>query len=293
MKGILAIVLHWICWSTISAQPFTDIVSLQYQYHLPKPDKQVDPGKKALVHFSTDVLLPLSLKNGSYILTGAQYSSFDFRTLDVPSITERTRYVVFELRLGILHQWKSEQDKTLLMAIPKWSGDQPYLDNENFQIGLVALHTHRVSEQFAYKLGFYYNKEFFGNFYMPLIGLEWQIKDDLLLYGVLPGNLHLFKTFTPSVSVSLSYQSTIGSLMNRDGYYIRIGKEFPPYVMVFGELHWMVAGPVLLKLGVGHTIWRHYGGYRTEGHDPLEIAEQTDYNDGLILKASTAIRLYK
>ena len=39
----------------------------------------------------------------------------------------------------------------------------------------------------SFKFGLYYNKEFFGNYFMPLIGLDWKIDAKNNLFGVLPG----------------------------------------------------------------------------------------------------------
>jgi hypothetical protein len=287
----LAIATGLICVATLSAQPYTDVLTIQHQYHAPTQYKQDSMGKRSLHHFAADVLMPISLKNGSYILGGGQYSDFRFRTEGTTSSDSIYRYGVFELRCGALYQWRSAKDKTLLLAIPKWSSDKPLLRSEAFQMGFVMLHTHIVNEDFSYKFGLYYNREFFGNYFVPLIGLEWQIKDDLLLYGVLPGNLQLYKTFSPALSVTLSYLSPSGSFLSgSDGNYIRIAEDLPPYVILSAELNWLVREPLVLKLSVGHSFWRHFGEY-DQSDIPVSSDDFSDYRDGILLKAGVVVRI--
>lgn len=286
LSGVFLLIFTGTCF----AQPFTDIASLSYQYHLPSEYQEAQAAENRNLYIkSAELLLPLSLGNGSYILAGGQYSSIDFG-FDVGYRLSQ-RYNVAEGRVGCLYQWKNQKNKTLLLIIPKWAGEEKAFASEYFQLGGVFLHTHQLSPIFAYKFGLYYNREFFGNFFMPLIGLEWHINDKLWLYGTLPGNLQLHNVLNPSLAVSLSYISPSGSLLLENGSdYIRIGKSFPPNAVVSADLHWTIFSPVVLKASVGHSLWRSYGQYNA-ANEQYESGAYADYKDGFVLRASIIIRV--
>jgi hypothetical protein len=158
-------------------------------------------------------------------------------------------------------------------------------------MGGVVLHTHKVSETFSWKAGLYYNHEFFGNFFMPLAGLDWQIKDDLWLYGTLPGNLQLHKVLSSSFAFSLSYASPNGSLLAGDtGDYVRVARSFPPNVMLMGDIHWTVISPVTVKASFGHSLWRNYGLY-SSANEKYDTGVYADYKDGFVIQASIVARV--
>ncbi len=272
------------------AQPFTDIASVNYQYHLPTKYQSPQIAENRNLNLSSaELLLPLSLGSGSYFLVGGQYAHFDFGFDVGPRLSQG--FNVTEGRVGALYQWQSQKDKTLFLILPKWAGEEQAFESKYFQLGGVALHTHQLSENFAYKFGLYYNREFFGNFFMPLIGLDWQINDKLWLYGTLPGNLQLHRVIIPSVAVSLSYISPSGSLLFENGSdHIRIGRSFPPNAVVSADLHWTIFSPVVLKASVGHSLWRSYGKYDSD-QVQYETGEYADYKNGLVLRASLIARV--
>lgn len=46
----------------------------------------------------------------------------------------------------------------------------------------------RLHDKLQVKAGIYFNQEVFGNFWGPLIGLDWKVSNRLQLYGTLPNN---------------------------------------------------------------------------------------------------------
>jgi hypothetical protein len=38
------------------------------------------------------------------------------------------------------------------------------------------------------RAGLYYNREYWGDFFMPLFGVDWKVNDKFRMYGTLPGN---------------------------------------------------------------------------------------------------------
>ena len=54
------------------------------------------------------------------------------------------------------------------------------------QLGGYGLVTYTKSDKLKFKLGLFYNREFFGNFFVPLAGVDWRVNDRFQMYGVLP-----------------------------------------------------------------------------------------------------------
>jgi hypothetical protein len=60
------------------------------------------------------------------------------------------------------------------------------IDSHDYQYGGIFLENYVYSEKLKIKAGLYYNREAFGNFFMPLVGIDWKISDRLSMYGILP-----------------------------------------------------------------------------------------------------------
>lgn len=297
LHGFTCTCILSICtWLSLFAQPFTDIVSVSHQYHAPKAYSSMQPDftSRGLGITTINLLAPIPLKGGNYLLGGGQWSHYLFTFKEAHGFLASESFNVAEFRFGTMLSWPNGKDQTLILALPKWSGQGAVFNSQYAQMGGVVLHTHRVSPEFAYKIGLYYNREFFGNFFMPLIGLDWKIRDDLWLYGNLPGNLQLHKVFSKLFSLSASYQSPNGSLLMENGeHHIRIGRSFPPYCIFSLDTHWTITGPLTLKVSAGHTLWRSY---RLYDRDIVLLSEgqnapYADYRDGFIINISMIVRI--
>lgn len=288
---ILIVVVGYLTASGAHAQPFTDIASLNYHYHLPTQYREAqDAEKRDLRIASADLILPLHLGKGNYFLIGGQHQDVNFGVHDQNRVNQN--FKVTEGRLGALLQW-NERHKTLFLILPKWSGLEEYFRSAHFQMGGVLLHTRKLSSSLSLKAGLYYNREFFGHFFIPLVGIDWKINENLWLYGNLPGNLQLHKVLSPSLAISASFLSPSGSFyLNRDGDYIRNGESFPPYAILSADAHWEIVKPVTLKVSLGHSIWRHYGQYDATKKQ-INSGDYADYKDGVILSGSLIARIFE
>ena len=53
----------------------------------------------------------------------------------------------------------------------------------------AILDSYKKKQQLTWKLSLYYNMELSGEYFVPLIGIDWRIDKNNNLFGVLPGNL--------------------------------------------------------------------------------------------------------
>lgn len=121
----------------------------------------------------------------------------------------------FSIPVGIQFTAKNQKWKYTGIVIPKLNSDMKDDLSHDFQLGGIGLITRIFNENFQVKAGLYYNREFFGNFFMPLVGVEWQINNRWQIYGTLPSNFRMefklcekwntgigFRSFTRSFRLS-------------------------------------------------------------------------------------------
>jgi hypothetical protein len=73
------------------------------------------------------------------------------------------------------------------LVMPKLSSDfKDKISGYDMQLGGYGLVTYNYRNNLKVKLGLYYNREYFGNFFMPLAGIDWKINERFQMYGVLP-----------------------------------------------------------------------------------------------------------
>jgi|688.fasta_scaffold15324_9 hypothetical protein len=188
------------------AQYFVDIFSFNRQaYNIPSGAQTSD--------LFVNAFIPKVLKNGNTIFVRAHYEKLsmqrDSLSADYSSIT---------LPLGMQVQLKNPKVKFTGLIIPKIAGaDLGAEFSDVFQIGAYSLFTVTESEKFRYKFGLYYNREFFGNFFIPLVGIDWKVSDRLTIYGTLPNSMKFSYAVAPSrVNAGLAFRSLTRSFRGED-----------------------------------------------------------------------------
>ena len=122
------------------------------------------------------------------------------------------------LPFGLQHETKSKKWRSIVLLMPKLSGQlREEVSAKDFQLGGYGLATYTKNDKFKIKFGIFYNREFFGNFFVPLFGIDWRVSDRFQVYGVLPTSYRLeyafwkqhiyaglaFKSYTRSYHINL------------------------------------------------------------------------------------------
>src|SRR5260221_749138 len=185
MRHIL-ISLLVLCFLRSSAQPFIDLVGLRYTK---SPDAGIIRRDKQPAEFdylNLNLNLPFIFKSdSSAIIFSPSAERWYIRLNDFPGLPDHVQSLVFQL--SYLKPLSQNWSLTLSL-IPRWNGYNNKLLNDNFQAVGAVLLTYKRNPTLKYKFGMYYNSEFSGAFFMPLLGLDWKIDDRNYLFGVLPGN---------------------------------------------------------------------------------------------------------
>lgn len=177
--------LIFISLVSIKAQPFVDILQYNSQHFF---SNYSDSTKNPLYIQDNffNVFVPKKFKNGNVLLLrlnteqltvkrfGSIYSQYNLYTIAAP--------------IGFQFLSKNQKWKYIGIGIPKINSDFKDDLSHDFQFGGIGLVSHVFNPNLELKVGLYYNREFFGNFFLPLLGVDCKVSDRFRMYGTLPSN---------------------------------------------------------------------------------------------------------
>ena len=285
MKKIILLSFITLIKVVLYSQPYLDLVKLNYTY---SPLNGVNDKQSPLQSnfFTADITLPIELKKGGdaiiinpfFTNNTGEVSTTDFH------VTSKALLVGF-LKKDIFPNW------TLLSSfIVRRNTEVDIETDDNWQYGGIILATWKKNEDVSFKFGMYYNREFFGNYFMALVGLDWKIDSKNNLFGVLPGYM-IFEHKVASKfyygfafhAFTNSYREQIIDPLSGGSNYLRIDDN---PLGIYADTY--LSKKIVLSAEAGYTILRRYRyGYKYD-----DIHFKTDYkNDNFYVKASLAYRL--
>lgn len=188
------------------AQPFVDIVNFNAQ-KFTATYKDSTQWKNNTDSYTLNLFLPKELKNGNTILVrinsemmNATITPFNSYSYQLSSIS---------MPVGMQFVSKNKKWKTVALIIPKVASDfREKIHRNNCQIGGIFLENFIVNEKLKIKAGLYYNTEAFGDFYVPLVGIDWHLTKRIEFYGVLPTNYKMeFNVIKNKLYTGLNFKS--------------------------------------------------------------------------------------
>ncbi len=191
---------------TGSAQYFVDIFSFNRQSFNVPNGAQTN-------NLFVNAFIPKVLENGNTFFVRAHYEKLDLKNDSLSA-----SYSSVTLPVGMQVQLKNLKWKFTGLIIPKIAGaDLGAAFSNVFQIGVYSLFTVTESEKFRYKFGLYYNREFFGNFFVPLVGIDWKVSGRFSVYGTLPQSFKASYALVPSrVNAGLAFRSMVRTFRGED-----------------------------------------------------------------------------
>jgi hypothetical protein len=269
--------------ASLFAQPYLDLFQGAYWS---SPGSNDDPKKFNLLRFHAN--LPIVNKKDSSVFVINPI--WEERWLQK---NETSRNVNLRGFITWLTYTRSLNKKWSLMvaAIPRWNGEPSVQFSNGFQMGGAFLVTRKFRPGLQVKAGLYYNNELFGNFFLPLVGIDWKMNDKMNLFGILPGSLVFehrvfnrmswggaFRTFTSSYSI------VPGSLAGYDDF-VRINDI---QLGIYSDLY--VTKKIVFNLEAGHTILRNMSS-AVEGQSGKNNLHMIGESDNFYFKASLQYRL--
>ena len=247
MKKKLRFLICFICLfkNVVNAQPFADIVTFSYQT-FSAPYQNFDSQKNRTDNYVLNFFVPKEFKNGNVFLL--RVNSEYINTSHISSYNYSVAAV--SLPIGFQLTTKNKKWKTVLIAIPKIASDfRDKLDKLDMQMGGIFLQNYVYSERLKFKAGLYYNREAFGNFFVPLVSIDWRASDKINFYGILPTNYKIefnllknklytgvnFKSYTRSFRLSRNQNN---DYMRYDEIQVKVFLDYFIYkkILLFGEM---------------------------------------------------------
>ncbi len=262
------------------AQPFIDIISVSGMHSrgFEKPDS--DSSFRGTDYLSAELSLPFKIKK-DILAISPSWTELNIHSVNTNDLKIRS----VSIPLAYVRQWKNENQKTnFVFIIRSNQSEKAGAGNSAFQFGGAVIHTIKKSENLKFKLGAYYNSEFFGPFILPLAGIDWTINDRLNLYGVLPGSMNLEYFINKRFSTGINFRSYTASYRLGNDHFIRINDNHLKVLMDF-----YLFPKHILSLEAGHSALRKYRtGIRADGKN---VYVGTMLTDGYLIKFSYSYRI--
>ncbi|MCX6294530.1 MAG: hypothetical protein NTX97_00450 [Bacteroidetes bacterium] len=237
--------------ATALAQPFADILSFNFQTFSSNYKDSVHWKNKTDDYF-LNFFLPKEFKNGQTLLV--RLNTEMMNSTISPDSSYSSRLSSISLPVGMKLVTKNKKWETVVLVIPKIASDfKDVIDGYDLQYGGIFLQHYVPNNKLKIKAGLYYNHEAFGNFFVPLVGVDWRINDRINLYGVLPTNYKMefniiknklyaginFKSFTRSFRLS---QKNKYDYVRYDEMQVKLFVDYfvVPKVLVFAELGYSI-----------------------------------------------------
>lgn len=181
-KTFLLLAFWFIFISSLNAQPFTDIASLSAQQLNTKYENGLS--KNTTTNYFAGLLLPIKIDSNNTVII--RLNGEELVTKNAAYSPVKGRLYALTLGLGVQHYF-TRQLSAVLILMPKIASDFSEKFNENDrQYGGSLLFQYKFGKNFRAKAGLFYNREPFGNFFVPLFGVDWQISPRWMLYGTFP-----------------------------------------------------------------------------------------------------------
>ncbi|MCX6290244.1 MAG: DUF6268 family outer membrane beta-barrel protein [Bacteroidetes bacterium] len=274
-----------------SSQPFIDPLNVKYQYF---PQQSFNNDAKNTMNSGLSeatILLPLELKNKDLVLVNGDVTKMNFTISGDQQI--HTSLYSTSLAIGYDHGWKNDKWRTMVMLIPKINSDFKDISSEDFQVGGVVLANYKKNDHLKYHFGLYYNREFFGDYFIPLLGIEWKINDHMNLFGDLPSNMNFEYKIDKKIYAGAAFQSVISSyrLSKASGSsYVREGDNALGHDQLKLYLNYYIADHLVIFAEAGQTFYRMYKLYDNQ-NNAIENSAALHTNDGMFYTTGIAYRI--
>ena len=263
-KVLLSVFFCFVLTVSVQAQPYIDLFRTKYQYFPAANFSDDSKSKVSGTQWTTSLFLPIETKKKNAIIIAAEYSLLGFSVTGDTSFTSKLSSKI--ALLGYNKKWKNEKWKTLFMAQMKVNTHSIKVRSGDYQFGGVVLFDYKRKSNLNYHFGLYYNREYFGNFFVPLLGIDWRIDSTLSLFGDIPNKMSLEKKFSRKFYAGISYTSCTATYRADDALtpddYIREGDKFWSHneIKVYANIY--LTKHVVVFVEAGRTLGRMFEVYR-------------------------------
>lgn len=278
---IILFILILITTKGINAQPFFDVLSVSNTYSFPV--KSAEKNKKEIRSSYTcaDLSIPIKLKEDVLVFSPGYENYF----LSFQDSTPSASVQGFRLPVAFVHKWKKSLWKTTFLVIGRSNAYvKENWKDDSYQLGGAAIMAYEKKKNLTYKFGLYYNSEFFGPFFVPLLGIDYRPSDRVKIYGILPGSMNVEYKFSSILRGGALFRSITGSYRGEPHQFL---KNSDNQLRLF--LDFYLTKNHVISLEAGHTIMRRIKpGQRINGYTTYPEFKTTD---GTLFRIAYAFRI--
>jgi hypothetical protein len=251
------------------SQPYVDILNVKSQFFQKTNYTDSSQNKLMSNQQEANFFLPIELKNKNkdVILIGGDYTQLNFTASGKSNGYGHLQTT--SLQLGFEKGW-NEKWRTMLLFIPKFNAAYTDIFRSDFQYGGVILFKYQKKENLSYHFGAYYNREFFGNYYLPLLGIDWRINNRLNLFGDLPYSMNLEYKLSKSFYGGFEFFSTTSSYRTTPhggtSTYIREGDKIFGHDEIRLYFHAYLTSHIVLTVQGGQSFYHIFQAYSNAGN---------------------------
>jgi sterol desaturase/sphingolipid hydroxylase (fatty acid hydroxylase superfamily) len=259
IKKLTLIFLFGLLLKTATAQPYIDLLNIHYFNSSGKLNYQGN-NNYSLTYFNAAATLPIQAGPDNVFVASPFFENWN------TSITKNDNTSIncssVALPLSFIHAFSANW-KMLYSVIPRLNYENSSASNIG-QLGGAALVIYQKTPALAIKFGAYYNREFFGNFFIPLAGIDWRINSKNALFGVLPGSLTYEHKANAHFYYGLIFHAITNSYRTSGSSYLRIDDNQPG---AFGDIY--ISKNIVFSGELGYSLFRkmrfgQYGSYTAD-----------------------------
>lgn len=251
MKKILLLLIMIRFLLDSQAQPFIDIVSVKYMY---SPDAGIINRNKenhTLSYFNASLNLPLPFRPiRGIVMISPFYEEWNTSLTNDPNLLSRHQNYVLALSFVDTvahHKWRYAI--TPIIRMKDFSED----GTGHAQLGVAGLAIFSTNRNLTWKFGCYFNRDYFGNFFMPLFGIDWWINKRDKLFGILPGNLTFEHMAGERLYFGTSFRAITNSYRDIGEQYFRVDEN---QLGLFADVYF--TKNIVLNTEIGHSLYRKF-----------------------------------
>ena len=183
-----------------SGQPYFDVGGITTWY-MPENNSLIPHSEKYSIIFLS---VPIDINKRSKFIVSP---FFEHRIIKSKSISKSYSFNSISIPVTFLHYFGDSTWSFTVTALPRTNGNAAEINGTALQYGGVFINTYKFNEHFKVKFGLYYNREYFGDFFIPLAGVDWKINKRINLFGVLPGSMKLEYQFGKHIYSGMVFKS--------------------------------------------------------------------------------------
>ncbi len=279
----------------VKGQTYFELFNINYNY---SPDNSFKKSNAKLIitDMNMNLRIPIVLKNEDALMFGVSGNRLNLNS-DIDTIKDMVLSSV-NLQLGY-NKKLGDKWQTLFVVLPKVSSDFKDITSEDLQLGGILLFTYTKNEKTKYKIGVYYNQEYWGPFIVPILGFDWQPTEKWDLFGSLPISATATYHLTKKLNTGLYFQAPTSS-------YRLSEKDKSVYLArATNELYWFneyyITKNIVFQEKVSYSVGRSFRLYGRHDKVDAKISAfnigdnrtqlNTDINNGLVFDVKLMFRI--